>query len=125
MAYRLGIDVGGTFTDFVIVDERGAVMEAKTPSTPVEPGVAIEQGLVELGHKLGQPVDSILSDCHLLIHGTTVALNTLLQHRGAKTGLICTEGFRDSLEIRLGYRDVRYDFRYPPPPLLVPRHLRL
>lgn len=124
-SYRLGIDVGGTFTDFVLVDQDGRVTEAKTPSTPAEPGQAIRQGLEEMAERLGRSVAGLLADCHLLIHGTTVALNTLIQHRGARTGLICTEGFRDTLEIRLGYRDVRYDFRHPPPPILVPRYLRL
>ncbi|MFN8455959.1 MAG: hydantoinase/oxoprolinase family protein [Anaerolineae bacterium] len=124
-SYRLGIDVGGTFTDFVLVDQNGALTEAKTPSTPTDPGQAIHKGLGELAEKLGRSVGELLADCHLLIHGTTVAINALIQYRGAKTGLICTEGFRDTLEIRLGYRDKRYDFRYPPPPILVPRYLRL
>ena len=124
-SYRLGIDVGGTFTDFVLVDQNGTLTEAKTPSTSTDPGQAIQQGLAELAEKLGRSVVELLANCRLLIHGTTVAINTLIQHRGAKTGLICTEGFRDTLEIRLGYRDKRYDFRYPPPPILVPRYLRL
>ena len=124
-SYRLGIDVGGTFTDFVLVDQNGRLKEAKTPSTPNNPGIAIQQGLQELADKLDSTVPDLLTNCHLLIHGTTVAINTLLQYRGAKTGLICTEGFRDTLEIRLGYRDKRYDFRYGPPPILVPRYLRL
>ncbi|PZR66758.1 MAG: 5-oxoprolinase [Candidatus Dormiibacter spiritus] len=124
LTYRLGVDVGGTFTDFALVDDVGDVIEAKTPSTPDNPGEAIERGLVELSNRLGRPMDSFLADCRLLIHGTTVALNALLQQKGARTGLVCTEGFRDTLEIRLGYRDRRYDFRYPPPPILVPRHLR-
>jgi N-methylhydantoinase A len=120
----LGVDVGGTFTDFALVDDAGDVIEAKTPSTPDNPGEAIERGLVELSNRLGRPLDAFLADCRLLIHGTTVALNALLQQKGARTGLVCTDGFRDTLEIRLGYRDRRYDFRYPPPPILVPRHLR-
>jgi N-methylhydantoinase A len=123
--YRIGIDVGGTFTDLVVVDQDGLATETKTPSTPADPGRAIRNGLDELAAKLGVAVDTFLKDTHLLIHGTTVALNALIQHTGAKTGLVCTEGFRDTLEIRLGYRDVRYDFAYPPPPVLVPRHLRV
>lgn len=125
VSYRLGIDVGGTFTDFVLVDQNGDLTEAKTSSTRDDPGQAIRKGLVELADKLGRSVADLLADCHLLIHGTTVAINTLIQLRGAKTGLIATEGFRDTLEIRLGYRDKRYDFRYGPPPILVPRYLRL
>ncbi len=123
--YRLGVDVGGTFTDFVLVDDVGHLTEAKTPSTPHDPGQALGAGLQELAGKIGISLDELLHDCRLLMHGTTVAINAVIQHRGVKTGLICTEGFRDTLEIRLGYRDQRYDFRDPPPPLLVPRHLRL
>lgn len=125
MAYRVAIDVGGTFTDFVLVDDDGHVSEAKTPTTPSNPGRAIPDGLEQLARGRHVAVSDLLSNCSLVIHGTTVALNTLIQHSGARTGLICTDGFRDTLEIRLGYRDVRYDFAHPPPPLLVPRHLRL
>jgi N-methylhydantoinase A len=75
--------------------------------------------------KCGLSLEEILDQTHLLIHGTTVALNALIQHKGAKAGLVCTEGFRDTLEIRLGYRDVRFDFLHPPPPILVPRLLRI
>jgi N-methylhydantoinase A len=125
MTYRLGVDVGGTFTDFAMVDDAGEVIEVKTPSTPGNPGEAMKIGLLELSRRLGTDMDGLLAECSLLIHGTTVALNALLQQKGARTGLICTEGFRDTLEIRLGYRDRRYDFRYPPPPILVPRYLRL
>lgn len=125
MSYRLGIDVGGTFTDFVLADDSGRIVEAKTPSTRMNPADAIERGLRELAAKIEQPLDGLLKRCSLLIHGTTIALNTLIQQSGAKTGLICTEGFRDTLEIRLGYRDHRYDFRHPPPPILVPRVRRL
>jgi N-methylhydantoinase A len=124
MTYRLGVDVGGTFTDFALVNDAGDVIEVKTPSTPGNPGEAMKIGLLELSRRLGTDLDSFLAECRLLIHGTTVALNALLQHKGARTGLVCTEGFRDTLEIRLGYRDRRYDFRYPPPPILVPRFLR-
>ena len=125
MTYRLGIDVGGTFTDFVLVDQKGRVTEAKTPSTSTDPGKAISKGLKEIASRLGISTAELLADCQLLIHGTTIALNTLIQRSGAKTGLICTEGFRDALEIRRSYRDVRYDFRHLPPPALVPRFLRV
>lgn len=123
--YRVGIDAGGTFTDLVVVDRDGRATEVKTPSTPGDPSQAIRDGLDETAAKLGVTVEELLKETHLLIHGTTVAVNTLIQHTGAKTGLVCTEGFRDTLEIRLGYRDVRYDFRCPPPPVLVPRYLRI
>ena len=124
-SYRVGIDVGGTFTDFVVVDANGRVVEAKTPSTPESPGDAMRTGLEELAEKHNREVAAFVKDCSLMIIGSTVALNTLIQRRGAKTGLICTDGFRDTLEIRLGYRDVRQDIRRLPPTPLVPRSLRL
>ena len=126
-SYRLGIDVGGTFTDFALTDLQGHLSEVKTLSSPQEPGEAMSKGLADLAQGLGISVQDLLGHCSLFIHGTTVAINALIQHKGAKTGLLCTEGFRDSLEIRLGYRDARfrYDFGKAPPPQLVPRHLRM
>ena len=125
MAYRLGIDIGGTFTDFVLADDRGETHLFKVTSNPDEPASAISAGLDAIAAGLELSVADLLDRCDLLIHGTTVVINALIQHSGAKTGLLCTEGFRDSLEIRLGYKEERYDFSYPPPPVLVPRYLRL
>jgi N-methylhydantoinase A len=127
MGYRLGIDTGGTFTDLVLLDGDGTVELFKTPSTPDDPPAAIRNGLTAITERLGTPVNEFLSACDLVIHGTTVALNTLIQLRGAKVGLFCTRGHEDSLEIRNGHKEDghRYDFRYPPAPMLVPRRLRL
>lgn len=97
ISYHLGTDVGGTFTDFVLVDQVGNLIEAKIPSTPFDPGEALRENLAELARNLEISVEHLLRHCSLLIHGATVAINALVQHRGAKTGLICTEGFRDSL----------------------------
>ena len=127
MGYRLGIDTGGTFTDLVLLDGDGTVELFKTPSTPDDPPAAIRNGLTAITERLGTPVNEFLGACDLVIHGTTVALNTLIQLRGAKVGLFCTRGHEDSLEIRNGHKEDghRYDFRYPPAPMLVPRRLRL
>lgn len=125
MPHRIAADVGGTFTDLVLVDDDGLVTEAKTPSNATNPDVAMRAGLELLAERTGRTLAALMANCSLLIHGTTVAVNTLIQLRGAKTGLICTDGFRDTLEIRLGYRDVRYPFSSPPPPILVPRRLRI
>jgi N-methylhydantoinase A len=127
MGYRLGIDTGGTFTDLVLLDGDGTVELFKTPSTPDDPPAAIRNGLTAITERLGTPVNEFLHACDLVIHGTTVALNTLIQLRGAKVGLFCTRGHEDSLEIRNGHKEDghRYDFRYPPAPMLVPRRLRL
>lgn len=125
MGYRLGIDVGGTFTDFVLVNEDGQVWEAKVSSNRARPSEAIGAGIEQLAQSRGVPVASLLDQCDLMIQGTTAALNALIQHRGAKTGLVCTKGFRDSIEIRLAYKERRFDFAYPPPPVLVPKYLRM
>ena len=124
--YRLGVDAGGTFTDFVLADDTGAVRLFKTPSTPEDPRRAIVAGLGQIGAALGIEPHAVIAASDLCINGTTVALNALIQHKGARTGLICTAGHEDSLEIRLGHKEdgYRYDPDYPPAVMLVPRHLR-
>ncbi|MGB8811830.1 MAG: hydantoinase/oxoprolinase N-terminal domain-containing protein, partial [Paracoccaceae bacterium] len=124
--YRLGIDAGGTFTDFVLADKTGQVRLFKALSTPQDPTLAIRNGLQLMTEELGVSGSEIVSNCDLCINGTTVGLNALIQHKGAKTGLICTAGHEDSLEIRLGHKEdgYRYDPEYPPATMLVPRYLR-
>lgn len=124
--YRLGIDAGGTFTDFVLADRAGQVRLYKALSTPQDPTLAIRNGLALISEDLGVPAEKVVSNCDLCINGTTVALNALITHTGAKTGLICTAGHEDSLEIRLGHKEdgYRYDADYPPATMLVPRYLR-
>ena len=124
--YRLGIDAGGTFTDFVLADQAGNVRLFKTPSTPADPTKAIASGLDLIAEEVGESPSSIVSACDICINGTTVGLNALIQHKGAKTGLICTAGHEDSLEIRLGHKEdgYRYDPEYPAAVMLVPRYLR-
>ncbi|MCE2738822.1 MAG: hydantoinase/oxoprolinase family protein [Rhodobacter sp.] len=124
--YRLGIDAGGTFTDFVLADKTGQVRLFKALSTPQDPTLAIRNGLQLISEDLGVPAEHVVSNCDLCINGTTVGLNALITHRGAKTGLICTAGHEDSLEIRLGHKEdgYRYDPEYPPATMLVPRYLR-
>ncbi len=124
--YRLGVDAGGTFTDFVLADQSGGVRLYKTPSTPTSPTAAVGAGLQLMSAELGESPEEIVQNCDLCINGTTVALNALLQHKGAKTGLICTAGHEDSLEIRLGHKEdgYRYDATYPAAKMLVPRYLR-
>lgn len=121
MAYRIGFDVGGTFTDFSIIDgDSGAVDFFKVPSTPDDPSLAIEQGLAGLLQKLSISPQQIAH----LGHGTTVATNMAIERRGARTGLITTKGFRDVLEIGRQTRPNLYDYRVRRPDPLVPRHLR-
>ncbi len=124
--YRLGIDAGGTFTDFILADREGEVRIFKALSTPQDPTQAIRNGLKLIEEETGITAHQIVSNADLCINGTTVGLNALIQHKGAKTGLIATKGHEDSIEIRLGHKEdgYRYDPEYPPATMLVPRYLR-
>lgn len=124
--YRLGIDAGGTFTDFILASKCGGVQIFKVLSTPNEPTKAIQNGLGLITEETGLSAHEIVSNSDLCINGTTVGLNALITHTGAKTGLIATKGHEDSIEIRLGHKEdgYRYDPDYPPATMLVPRHLR-
>lgn len=125
--YRLGIDAGGTFTDFVIAERKsGAIKLFKALSTPANPTKAIENGLALIAEHLGRTPAEIVANCDLCINGTTVGLNAIITHKGGKTGLICTAGHEDSIEIRNGHKEdgYRYDPEYPAATMLVPRYLR-
>jgi N-methylhydantoinase A len=122
MAWRIGVDSGGTFTDVCLFEEAtGLVAVWKVPSTPDDPsrGIAegIEQGMALVGASAGA--------VGYFGHGTTVATNALIQHRGAATGLITTDGFRDLLEIGRQKRPELYDMQADKPAVLVTRDLRL
>jgi N-methylhydantoinase A len=120
LATRLGIDVGGTFTDLVFFnDETGEVVIGKGPTTPE----AQDEGILDLLRD-SVPAEE-LRGAHYFLHGTTVGINALLQRKGAVVGLLTTAGFRDLLEIRRGDRAAMYDVLWATPEPLVPRHLRL
>src|SRR5947207_1542707 len=123
--YRIGIDVGGTFTDLVAIDEGGLTTLAKVPSTPEDPSLGVLEGLSQLAGRFGVDRTTLLRDTDRVVHGTTVATNALLERKGARLGLLTTEGHRDVIEMREGLKDDRYNLRMPPPEQLVPRHLRL
>jgi N-methylhydantoinase A len=123
--YRIGTDVGGTFTDLVAVNDLGRTTLAKVPSTPADPSIGVLDGLQLLADALGLQRAALLAETDRIVHGTTVATNALLEHRGAKVGLLTTEGHRDVIEMREGLKDDRYNLRLPPPEQLVPRKLRL
>lgn len=125
MKYVVGIDIGGTFTDLVCIDEAGNLTIAKTPSTPADPAIAVIDGLTKIADVFGKSLKGFLPDVVRLSHGTTVSTNTVLTWTGAKVGLLCTKGFRDILEIRFGIRENVYDYRVPQPKPLVPRYLRV
>ena len=120
-SFRLGCDIGGTFTDFVLVDdETGEFQTHKCLTTPSDPSDAVEEGVQQLGNRLPGFMDST----EAFIHGTTLVINAIIERKGAVTGLITTRGFRDGLELG---REIRYDAydifsEYPEP--LIPRFLR-
>lgn len=116
-----GVDIGGTFTDAVLVDGGGRLTVAKAHSTPADMAQGFLATLDLLAARSGVPA----SDLTLLAHGTTVATNAIVQGRVARTGLITTRGFRDVLEIGTQMRDDVYDLQAPLAPPLVPRPLRL
>ena len=122
--WRIGVDVGGTFTDMVMVDARGALAIFKVPSVPANPGEGVLRALHQAADAFSMSAESLLSQCSLFVHGSTVATNTVLEGKGARVGLIATHGFRDSLEIRRGIRENPWDHRKPFPQVLVPRQLR-
>jgi len=121
MGYRLGIDVGGTFTDLVLFsEEAGTLVVEKVPSVPSDPSEGIIDGIRRILAGAGvRPADVVY-----VAHGTTVATNTLLQRHGARTALITTRGFRDLLEIARQRRPSLYDLNVPKPRSLVRRKLR-
>ncbi len=122
MPYRIGVDIGGTFTDLVLADDRtGTLRVDKILTTPKDPSQAVEAGLVRLLDEAKAPGGEVRT----LIHGTTLATNAIIERKGAKTALITTRGFRDALEIRREGRYDMYDLFIEPPPPLVPRRLRL
>ena len=120
----IGIDVGGTFTDFVAIDGAGRTVFAKALSTPQDQSIGVMAGLDELARRLELSCAQMLAQTQRLVHGTTVATNALLERKGAKVALLTTAGHRDVLEMREGLKGNRYDLRTPPPEPLVPRELR-
>ncbi|HPU51344.1 MAG TPA: hydantoinase/oxoprolinase family protein, partial [Burkholderiaceae bacterium] len=121
---RIGVDIGGTFTDLVVSDQGGRVLAFKAPSTPSDPTEGVLDAIAGAARALGRDTAALLRDCERLVHGSTIATNTLLERKGARVGLITTDGFRDSLEIRRGLRSDVWDHRAPFAPPLVPRRLR-
>lgn len=120
--YRLGCDIGGTFTDFVLLnDQTGELTINKCLTTPKDPSDAVEQGIRELEVK----VPGFVEKMDEVIHGTTLVINSIIERKGARTGLITTKGFRDVLELGREIRYAPYDIfsEYPKP--LVPRQYRL
>ena len=113
--YRLGIDAGGTFTDFLLVGSDGSRLAHKTSSVPLDPPRAVATGLAEMAEGLGVTPSELAASIDTIVHGTTVATNAVLTRNGAVGGVLCTEGFRDTLDLGDGTRPDPYDNRVPAP----------
>ena len=119
--YRVGIDIGGTFTDIIFIGDDGTTFTKKVLSTPDDYAQAIITGIREVISDHGLRA----SDISEVVHGSTIVTNACIELTGAKIGLITTKGFRDVLEIGRGRMPVMYDLTWSKPPPLAPRHLRL
>ncbi len=124
MTYRIGIDVGGTFTDFLLTSEDGSSEIYKVLSTPEDPSIGLMNGLSEMAKAKNTSLREFIKDVTTIVHGTTVTTNAVLTRSGAKTGLLTTKGLRDALEMRRGIREEQYNNRYTNVEPLVPRYLR-
>jgi N-methylhydantoinase A len=127
MGLKIGIDVGGTFTDFIIAGEGPEALIHKVLSTPEDASLAVIAGLEEIAAKLAPHATfrQFIASIDTIIHGTTVTTNATLTQTGAHSGLITTRGVRDALEMRRGIRERQYDNRYTNVTPLVSRHLRI
>ena len=122
MSYRLGIDIGGTFTDFALVDEEtGVVAVHKQLTTPYDPSVAVLEGIRSLLKNRQVSIDQV----NAVVHGTTLVTNAVIERKGSITGMLTTAGFRDNLNIARERRYDLFDLRLVFPSPLIPRWLRL
>jgi N-methylhydantoinase A len=125
MGYKIGIDVGGTFTDLVYIGDDEAIKVVKTLTTPGDEAKGVMRGIEKIASNEGKTAEKILRNTDLIVHGTTIATNTMLEFNGAATGLIATKGFRDDIEIRRGYKERIFNPRYGAPVPIARRRNRL
>jgi N-methylhydantoinase A len=125
---RVCVDVGGTFTDCLVMDETGLLQKFKASTTPSDPSTGLMNALKKAARHYGADVIEFLGQIEVLVHGTTLATNILLTGRGSKAGMITTKGFRDSIEMRRGIKPIDvslYNLFIPPNRPLIPRSRRL
>jgi N-methylhydantoinase A len=125
---RICVDVGGTFTDCLVMDEAGLLHKFKASTTPSDPSIGFMDAMRKAARHYEVSVEAFLGQIDVLVHGTTLATNILLTGRGAKAGMLTTEGFRDSIEIRRGIKPVDvslYNLFIPPNRPLIPRSRRI
>jgi N-methylhydantoinase A len=121
MSYRVGVDIGGTFTDMLVTDESGDARLYKSPTTPRDPSLGVLQTLERAASELELSMDEFLPRVEAIIHGTTITTNAVLTGEGARAGFVTTKGFRDVLNMRRGLKARQFE-KYAPPPPLIPRH---
>ncbi len=123
--YRVGVDVGGTFTDLACVTPSGDLVVEKSPTTPEDQSLGVMGGLERLGETLGISTGELCGSMEVLVHGTTTADNTMIEMSGAATGLLVTEGHRDEIEMRRVHKEQIWDPAYPAPPPIARRRARM
>jgi N-methylhydantoinase A len=123
--YALGVDVGGTFTDLIAVGDDGSTLIEKVSSTPHDQSVAVMDGIERLARLVGTTAEDFGRSVDYLVHGTTVATNIMLEMNGAVTGVLATEGHRDTIDIRRNYKEADFDIRLPAPHPIAPRRRRI
>jgi len=124
--YRVGVDVGGTFTDCVLLRPDGSLVLEKVPTTPADQSDGVIDGLARLAEAEGlSGTEALLVQTESIVHGTTAADNAMIQMKGARTGLIVTRGFRDEIELRRGYKEDIWDPAAPGPQPIAQRRVRL
>jgi N-methylhydantoinase A len=125
VSYRIGIDVGGTFTDCALRRPDGTVVLEKALTTAADQSVGVLEGLRRLADLEAMEVGDLLAQTRMIVHGTTIGDNAMIEMKGAPTGLITTEGFRDEIEMRRCFKEDIWDPALPPPPPIARRRVRL
>ncbi len=123
--YRIGVDVGGTFTDCVVMRPDGSLLLEKAPTTPGDQSDGVVNALTQAAAAEGLSLDGLLGQTDTIVHGTTTGDNTMIQMTGAPTGLIVTRGFRDEIEFRRCYKEDIWDPSLPAPYPIARRRVRL
>jgi N-methylhydantoinase A len=125
VGYRIGVDVGGTFTDLICVTPDGEVVLDKTPSTLEDQSIGVMRGMEQLAERFGLSLGDVCRNLDVVVHGTTTADNTMIEMDGAPTGLLVTQGHRDEIEMRRVHKEEIWDPSYPAPPPIARRRARI
>ncbi len=125
MGFRVGVDVGGTFTDLICVTPSGEILLDKTPTTLDDQSTGVMNGLEQLALRFDMELDAFCRNLDILVHGTTTADNTMIEMNGAPTGLLVTEGHRDEIELRRCHKEEIWDPNYPGPIPIARRRARI